>query len=296
MVSRSQRANEGTPSYLDRFVTPDRRVGEAISRLLVSVFGGGLPPPESGSALAALATHCDRASLAWPVRLTTMDSDVYRRGAVLAGPLFTSAAYPWPRYNGLWLEPVLQVNLAALGNLRGLSLGEGWLQVWMSPVGDVTRIVPASEVEDAPLIAVPSDRLEDYHQRLVEPGDHGLGWLPGCAITGFEAPFVDYGHNELLGHVDRVLEEEAAPPAVLDAVRALQAAIDADEDWVRLGHRAFGMVNESEFEACTAPPVLFVLEEGLPLRMSGNGDDGAYVCYAFAEDGEPSFSIHGWAL
>lgn len=295
-MSSSQPANEATQSYFDRFVTPDRRVGEAISRLLVSVFGGGLPPPESGSALAALATHCDQASLAWPVRLTTMDSDVYRRGAVLAGPLFTSAAYPWPRHNGLWLEPVLQVNLAALGNLRGLSLGEGWLQVWMSPVGAVTRIVPASDVEDAPLIAVPSDRPEDYHQRLVEPGDHGLGWLPGCAIIGFEAPFVDYGHNELLWHVERVLEEEAAPPAVLDAVRALQAAIDADEDWVRLGHRAFGMINESELEACTAPPVLFVLEEGLPLRISGHSDDGAYVCYERGADGTVTFSVRGLYL
>lgn len=295
-MSCSQRAKEGLSSYFDRFVTPDRRVGEAISRLLASVFDDGLPLPESGSALAELATHCDRASLAWPVRLTPMNSDVYRRGGVLAGPLFTSAAYPWPSHDGRWLEPVLQVNLAMLGKLRGLSLGEGWLQVWMSCFGDVTRIVPASEVEDAPMAAVPSHRPEDYQQRLVEPGDDGLGWLPGCAIIGFEAPFVDYGHNELLWHVERVLGEEVAAPVVLDAVRALQAALDADEDWLRLGHRAFGMINESEFDPCTAPPVLFVLEEGFPLRISGNGTDGAYVCYERGTDAAVTFGVRGLYL
>lgn len=293
-MSISHFPNEETSSYADRFSTPDRRVGEALGRVVVSVSNDCAQPPESESPLAALLMHCERTSLAWPVRLTTMDSDVYRRGGVLAGPLFTSAAYPWPDRDERWLEPVLQVDLAVLGNLRCLSLGEGWLQVWMSPFGGVTRIVPASEIADAPLAALPSTRVEDYHQRLVECGDGSVGWLPGCAIVGIEAPFVDYGHNELLHYVDQLLEDEqVTPPAIIDSMRALKAAIDADEDWLRLGHRAFGMINESELEAYALPPVLFVLEEGAPLRSSGNGTDGVYVCYEREADGAVTFSVQG---
>lgn len=217
---------------------------------------------------------------------------------MLAGPLFTSEAWPWPCEDGRWLEPVLQVDLATLGALGGVALGDGWLQVWATGDRAITRVVPVDQVATAPLTPLPSADPAAYHQRLVEPADDGPGWWAGHAITGFDTPFLDYGHNELDCYVDWLLDEAPAPlpPDVEAAARRLKGAIDADRPWYELCHRAFGMVNEGDVEAGDLPPVLWVLEEGRPLRESGNANDGAYVCYERAADGDLCFSVRGLYL
>jgi hypothetical protein len=278
-----------------RFWTHDRRVGEAIDRFSATVAGSSVGALGEERLFIDMVAHCERASLAWPVHLTPMTMDEYRRGAVLAGPLFTSIDYPWPEQDGLWLEPLLQIDLAVLSKLRGLSLGSGWLQVWMAASGGTTRIVPAEEVEMGPFYPLPSQHAADYYEVLIDPCEGAPGWLPGRAINGFEAPYVDYGHNELLTYADWMIDEAPSmPPMVRNAAMALQSAIHDDKDWVLGSHRAFGMVNESNVEACGLPFVLFVIEPDPPLITdSSNGNDALYVCYEHADNGGVAFSLHG---
>ncbi len=246
-------------------------------------------------AIANLATHCQRAAPAWPLLLKAGE-EVDRRGAIFSGPLFTSAEHPWPFHDGLWLEPVLQVELSWLGRLRGVPLGEGWLQLWMEEDSALTRIVPVADIP-APLAPVPSLDAQAYVRRLRVTWEPGRpGWLEdGRCIIGFDEPFFDYGTNELLGYIEAALEE-ALPEPLQRHLRELGEAIEADPDAYRCQHRAFGAVNESDLEAITVPPVLFALEEDEPLRESPNANDGVYLCYEQDAAGDVAFSVHGWNL
>jgi hypothetical protein len=131
---------------------------------------------------------------------------------------------------------------------------------------------------------------------LTDPSDDVPSWLLGRAIVGFEAPFVDCGHNSLLTFADLMIEEGASLPlAVLNAIVTLKSALDDDEDSTNAFHRAFGMINESEVEASSLPPVLFVIEPDPPMITDSSiGNDALYVCYDCDREGEaPVFSVHG---
>lgn len=51
---------------------------------------------------------------------------------MIGGYPYTSAAYPWPRTedNGLYMQPVVQINLALASELLGEEWGAGLVQVW----------------------------------------------------------------------------------------------------------------------------------------------------------------------
>jgi hypothetical protein len=267
----------------------------AMDSLFASIDALG-PQIANMPAMAYLTAHCRRAAPAWPVRLTRENVD--RRGAILSGPLFTSSDHPWPAASGIWLEPVLQIDLASLGVLAGQDLGEDWLQVWMGSDGGFTRILPAT-VLAAALTPVPSLDAQSYCQRLRVNGDPARPeWLEdGRRIVGFDEPFFDYGANELLGYIEVALENENILPVSLGSrLRALGRAIETDPNAYRFQHRAFGAVNESDLAAISVPPVLFVFEEDEPLRESLNGNDGVYVCYERSGTGDIAFSVHGWNL
>ena len=276
--------------------TVEEAVHDVIAMLRETIATHRSPTADHVGLLSLL----EAASPAWPAVLKPKRHATDRRSALLSAPLFTSDAHPWPRDRTKHFEPVLQVSLAALGALRQEPLGAGWLQVWMADDGGLIRVVPEDAMKGEPLAPIPSGSAQDYHERLrFGCGRQVPAWLDeGHSIAGFGDPFFDYPGNELIGAIETI-RETLQPSSHLDqTLSALQTRLEEPTEGMpsRFVHRAFGSVNESDMSAAAVPPVLFVLEEGEPLRESANGDDGVYVCYELDRGDGPSFSLQGRSL
>lgn len=276
----------------------EQEIADAIGALRTCLAAIGDEALGHCRAMTRLAAHLERVGPAWPVGLTGAVLPDDRRASMLAGPLFTSNEFPWPLRDGRWLEPVLQIDLAVLAQLKPLPVAEGWLQVWAEAAGKGAniRIVPPAQIARADLAPLPSlDAAAYWANRVGEPEEEGaIAWLPGHRIASFGEPFLDYGSNDLLSHLDAVREQgpDPFPPSISAALDRVRSALAAQVDGSPLVARAFGMVNESDVFACDLPPVLFVLEEGAPMLDSWNGADGAYVCIEPGGGIEP-FSVRG---
>ncbi|KEZ14566.1 hypothetical protein CP98_04811 [Sphingobium yanoikuyae] len=273
----------------------DTGIAHGIEQLLGVIQSDSSDKIHRHETVRAIFQHCERINLAWPVLIEAQDI-IDRRGAILAGPLFTSVDFPWPAEDGRWLEPVLQIHLPQLGLLKGVNLGTEWLQIWAWDRGAIVRLVPSVAVAGADITPVPSQQPKDYHRRLldIDPARETPFWLPGHAISGFDQPFLDYGAGDLSYYVEELLGNRSLdlPSSVLDAAQKLLALIDADERRYTFQIRAFGMMNDSSPYPFSAPPVLFVLEDGTPpLRESANGDDAIYVSYEISPSDSVSFGI-----
>lgn len=273
----------------------DAVVSHAIAQLLGAIRSDISDEMQRRESVRAVIQHCDQINLAWPMRIEAAGI-IDRRGAICAGPLFTSADFPWPREGDRWLEPVLQIHLAQLGSINRLELGTEWLQLWAWDRGAVLRLVSAEVVASADISPVPSERAENYHRRLLDIDQERESpfWLPGHAISGFDKPFLDYGAGNLSYYIEELLGDTLLdlPSPVRDAAKNLLAVIDADERKYLFQIRAFGMMNDSSSYPSEPPPVLFVLEDGTPpLRESVNGDDAVYVSYEMLLGGDVRFGI-----
>ena len=89
-------------------------------------------------------------------------SDVtQRRGTLVGGFPYTSASFPWPKVPGseLFMQPIVQLNLATVSQLLKIDLGTGLLQVWgpvvprsQSWIGIdfLTRLIPPESATGTP--------------------------------------------------------------------------------------------------------------------------------------------------
>ena len=97
-----------------------------------------------------------------------------RRSDLVGGALFTSDEYPWPQMadSGLYMQPILQLNLTTTGKLLGKDLGTDTLQEWGPVAVDVDdlstdiedfciRVIPVQSIAKAP-----SDFLPDWKVSL----------------------------------------------------------------------------------------------------------------------------------
>lgn len=84
-----------------------------------------------------------------------------RLSDIICGVPFTSEKHPWPKddKSGLWMQPVVQLNLATLKEVFQVDWGAGILQVWGHVLRDVNafglseqpmmmRLLPASDLVD----------------------------------------------------------------------------------------------------------------------------------------------------
>lgn len=97
---------------------------------------------------------------------------------LIGGWPYTSEEYPWPKtYGGpLWMQPLVQLRLAKVGQLFGAEIGDGLLQIWGPAFTDVdsvleqlsepflTRIIPAQALKTSPSDFVPDSVVWDNGQ------------------------------------------------------------------------------------------------------------------------------------
>jgi len=88
---------------------------------------------------------------------------------LIGGWPYTSDSHPWPKMDedGLFMQPLIQIELTRAGNLLGINLGGGLLQVWGAAFRDfgevlkrfkgpfLTRIIPMDDLSTPPSDFVP---------------------------------------------------------------------------------------------------------------------------------------------
>lgn len=89
-----------------------------------------------------------------------LKSPTSRLSDLVCGVPFTSNSHPWPRdKSGLWMQPILQLNLITLKEVFQVDWGGGLLQVWGHVLRDAKdsilngrpmtlRLVPASDIDE----------------------------------------------------------------------------------------------------------------------------------------------------
>ena len=79
---------------------------------------------------------------------------------MMGGFPFTSDEYPWPETpgNDLYMQPIVQLNLANAGRILGVDLGTATLQVW-GPVAEKVNEL-STDIDDFCIRLIPGDQID----------------------------------------------------------------------------------------------------------------------------------------
>lgn len=210
--------------------------------------------------------------------------------SMLAGPLFVSDKYPWPRGRKGWpLEPVIQFDLriaTALQRDSGLfeqpvDFGDGLLQVWFDDIdASICRVVPRSEAVAENLQCIPSDLASDFIP---------LDWIDGapvCLIDSLQSPHFTMPND---------CEFDVAPDLLPWRFRGKRRRLEMLLKWLekksgpKSGHHLFGTFYEIQYFANEKPKCFLQLDSCVPFEW---GDVGtAQVFYEVQRTGEIKFSF-----
>lgn len=213
-------------------------------------------------------------------------SEIDRTRPLLSGPLFTSERHPWPNEDGVWLEPIAQIDLAEVGRLGGCDRGTGLLQAWMHGFEGWLRIIPVADVRRGLLTPIPGNVLagdvqDDFNYRIGEDADPQ--WAEySFAITGTKAPVL-YPPWSFEATIHNALAY-SLPGYVKGALRALLDALP--ENWSESAGHYFGNFDEVQFSTRDMPPTLLELGEMFSWGDGGSGQ----LFYELTEQG-PRFSL-----
>lgn len=109
---------------------------------------------------------------------------------LVCGVPYTSEKHPWPkdRTSGLWMQPILQLNLATLKEVFQVDWGEGLLQVWGHVFGDLKTY----SICDQPLkmLILPKNDIS-------EPID---AFIPDWRNGGAAKSFTFFDDSSFAGH------------------------------------------------------------------------------------------------
>ncbi len=117
-----------------------------------------------------LLDFADSMSWCFPVETRICNSKALDRStALMAGLLFTSLQYPWPKYGGRYKEPLFQLVLEDVSRVTGIDYGAGLLQLWVGPDcyegesgSDHFRLIPTADVSLDQIAAIPHEISNDY--------------------------------------------------------------------------------------------------------------------------------------
>ena len=213
---------------------------------------------------------------AWRLRTLTVPVEMAdRRKSMLGGPFFTSEEYPWPRAtSGKFADPVAQIDLKAVSELRSMPFGDGMLQVWNADYQHpIIRIIPRDVIETAEMTPVAPTSEGDFEWTFVP-----TEWVSGGGvqqILGFEGPLFS-------GHIS--LDDFASPPE-LKRLADLGKVLTQNDSGLHL----FGTFYPVQYTAS---------EKGLPVFLALDCDHGyfwgdsgtAQIFYRMTESG-PEFSF-----
>lgn len=207
---------------------------------------------------------------AWHLRILTVPEALAdRRKSMLAGPLFTSSTYPWQKTSsGKYAEPIAQIDLKSVSQLRGMPFGDGMLQIWWADSFGVIKTIPRNEIETAELTPVGPTSEEDY--------DHPPGmWNAGedvQHIIGYEGPV--FSAYTVLGFENRIWQDNP------DVARLCELAISIQGN--ATGQHLFGTFYPIQYRPSDMKlPVLLTIDIGV-----GN----AQIFYRMTDSG-PEFSF-----
>lgn len=129
---------------------------------------------------------------------------------LVCGVPYTSKKYPWPKDNisGLWMQPILQLNLATLKEVFQVDWGRGLLQVWAVLLRDANK----SGFFEQPLKlkTIPEEDLSDPLEESIpnwrtEGGAKFFSFFDESAYLGKEA-FQWYRAGEMYGTRQQLME------------------------------------------------------------------------------------------
>lgn len=100
-----------------------------------------------------------------------------RRSDLLGGAQFTSDEYPWPQMadSGLYMQPILQLNMTTAGKILGMDLGTDTLQVWGPVAVDVYDL--STDIEDFCIRVIPEQSIAKA------PSDFLPDWKVGLDVS-----------------------------------------------------------------------------------------------------------------
>lgn len=224
----------------------------------------------------------DKYCAAWPVSTVRVPLEkLDRRKGMLAGPLFTSASFPWPTLMGKKQQPVCQVDLRDATRISGWPFGDGLLQVWGSYGDSLIRVIPRAEVESDLLTPL----LPLDHYRDIDPWPIEITWIKGEPVTqivGYEQPFFDAKEIESLSHPMQFIPVSQQDRAILTELVVFLSSLETG-----YGSHLFGCTDGVQYSAADKPNC-FVELDGIEFGWSFIGGTG-HVFYEFDQEGTPHF-------
>jgi hypothetical protein len=225
-------------------------------------------------------------------------ADIDRRGSMLSGPFFSSAAWPWPETDGFSWEPIAQIDLEHAGRVRGSAVGRGLVQVWkceprrlsQDPADYQVRHIPAEHVshELQPLpMGLRCDAAATHAWRAEDASPPP--WLyDGLQITATRPARLSL--NELSDECLRndLVERESEYPAELVA-RARQVVDAFAGQSHRDGDYLFGNFHPIQFGPYLAPLLL-----NLGTEHFSWGDEGSAQLF-FTEGADDGGCWFDWS-
>jgi hypothetical protein len=172
-----------------------------------------------------------------------------RTKSLIAGPLYTSAKYPWPKYDGILREPVMQIYLETVYACTNIDCGDGLLQLWVGPYFDdgngqdsLIRIIPSADVLNSELSPIPSEISENYFfDQEFTAGKVGI-W-PNCLENCRYFEISDIGQRVLTWNQNFGCEVSSQyvgkkPLGMANAIRAIENIVEKFQPY--RGHNLFG--------------------------------------------------------
>src|SRR5690606_2031834 len=228
-----------------------------------------------------------------------------RRASMLAGPFYTNHEYPWPGTPGGVYEPLVQIDLAWAGDVGGVNLGTGLMQVWSARTETFFRVLSAVSVaahqpEPIPKWAAILDQGADLSRWFTwDTRESDVG----CWVThGHRAVGVEEKVPDIHQAVVRFLESEVIDRAdEYDSalVEAARQALKIENSLSSTSRRAtsvsgslFGNVHPWNWDA-TLDRVLLNLQSDNVFCFAGEGQGTIY--YHLDPCQEPQFWFD-WGL
>jgi hypothetical protein len=216
---------------------------------------------------------------------------VDRLQPMLIGPLFTSEKYPWPRDSDTYREPISQFDLEWAGQIGGVDLGTGILQLWLGPSWDdyEIRVIPKDDFKPELLTPIPDGVTHAYFKDGMFFAGDFQSWLDSeCAgesivITGTDKPVMSWDetlYDELDDLAYNMNDENGAVITEFLEILPRRTASCAPN--------LFGNFDPIQYRIEDMPPCLLVLDSHRPFMWGDSGN--AQVFYIQSSDG--TFRFH----
>jgi hypothetical protein len=231
------------------------------------------------------------------------DAEIDRLGEVIMGPIFTSDHHPWPYHNDLPMSPLLQLDLDNASNLGGISLGGGFLQVWMPhdclDSEQFIRVIPRSAISQnqlLPIVEIPDElHVLQKRDRDWKEEANQFEYVPAYQIVGYaEKRFtVQISHTiQDNFNLENLTSSSQTKKRIKEFDKYLKPLLKNGNKGISPNSsHLFGTFRQVSYGASEKPTTLFCFEESDFGLMWGSSGGNAQVFFEFDHQGKPIFSF-----